>query len=182
MSLLTIREHDTLDDTSKKILDNYKSKTGMDHNLFKVLAHKPELLHAFSEFTTSIYKSTTIKNSLSELIMIYVSKINRTLYWGTAHSVSAKRLGVSNKKIDFITNFENNKDLYDHDELAVLEFTKDALKPGSSLSNHLVGNLREFFSESQVIEILFLINLMQCTNTFNNALNIQMPDELLNKV
>lgn len=179
MSLLSTRKHETLDDTSKKILDDYKSRTGMDHNLFKVLAHKPELLHAFSDFTTSIYKNTTISKSLSELIMIYVSKRNKTPYWGAAHSVSAKRLGVSNQKIDFITNFEDNKDLYEEDELAVLEFTMAALKPSSNSSDRTVKNVRKFFSESQVLEILFYINLIQCTNTINNSLNIQMPDELL---
>lgn len=179
MSLLSIPKHETLDEKSQSLIDGYKARVGFDNNMFKALTHKPALLHAFADFIVAIKQNMTLDASLCELIMVYVSKRNECAYWGTAHTASGKQQGLSNKKLDSVNLFELNEELYTDKELAALEFISISLTAGANTdSSAETQNLLKYFSEAQVVEILFLVNYMLCTNTINNTLNIQMPDEL----
>ncbi len=77
-------------------------------NYFKV---DPAALETIMEAEKYVRK-TSIDRKLKELIKIRVSQINGCSYCLNMHTKGAKKLKVSDEKIDILKNWKKSKDLY----------------------------------------------------------------------
>ncbi|MFV0424308.1 MAG: hypothetical protein ACK5K7_01890 [Bacilli bacterium] len=80
MARLKIRQNCELDKGTVKVLENYERSSGINHTVYRVIAAKPELLKSFMNYTASIRTNSTLDAGLEELLMYFVSNINRCDY------------------------------------------------------------------------------------------------------
>ena len=116
-------------------------------------------------------KESPLSASLQALMNLRVSQINDCAYCCNLHTNEAVQLGVSQDKIDHLSEFAASSLFSDAE--------KEALKWAESLTR-LDGNKRvqntalsKYFSEREIVDITICISLM---NTFNR-LAISMRDE-----
>ncbi|MFV0424309.1 MAG: carboxymuconolactone decarboxylase family protein [Bacilli bacterium] len=68
--------------------------------------------------------------------------------------------------------------MFSKKEQAVLNFVSKATLNSLSVIDEDVKQLKIYFSEAQVIEILFFVSYMLTTNTIINTLDIELPEGL----
>ncbi len=178
MARVKILHDDELNKEAKEIIDMYKDKTGVNHTVYRAIASHPKLLINFMNYTSEIRRSSTISPELSELLMYYVSNINECEYWGKARVASGKQHRIDDDKFKYIFDYKNRSDVYSECEVVVLNFVEKAIKDSKSVTDNDVSDLKNYFSDSQIIEMLFFISYMLTTNTIINTLDIEIPEEL----
>jgi len=94
-------------------------------NSLFTMARRPEILRAFSDLITQIWRTGTLPQYLKPLIAIVSSAAAGCRYCQAHEAVDAKMRGVSEDKIAAIWEFESNP-LYDDAERAALRFARDA--------------------------------------------------------
>ncbi len=95
-----------------------------------------------------------------------------------ARVASGKQKGIEDIKFKFIFDYKTREDVYSECEIVVLNFVEKSIKNAKSVIDKDVEELKKFFSDSQIIEILFFISYMLTTNTIINTLDIEIPEEL----
>src|SRR4029077_10726678 len=94
-------------------------------NSLFTIARRPEILRAFSELITQIWRTGTVPVELKPLIAIVASTAAGCRYCQAHETVDAKMRGVDEAKIAEIGNFERSP-LYSDAERAALRFARDA--------------------------------------------------------
>jgi uncharacterized peroxidase-related enzyme len=158
-------EHPELEDVFR-VYDG--SMTFVPNSLF-TMARRPEILRAFSELITQIWRTGTLPTYLKPLIAIVASVSAGCRYCQAHEAVDAKLRGVSAEKISAIWDFERSP-LYDDAERATLRFARDAsLVPNEVTPGHF-EDLRRHWDDGQIVEILAVIGLFGFLNRWNDTM------------
>jgi len=162
-------EHPELEDVFR-VYDG--SMTFVPNSLF-TMARRPEILRAFSELITQIWRTGTLPTYLKPLIAIVASVSAGCRYCQAHEAVDAKLRGVSAEKISAIWDFERSP-LYDDAERATLRFARDAsLVPNEVTPGHF-EDLRRHWDDGQIVEILAVIGLFGFLNRWNDTMATEL--------
>ncbi len=88
-----------------------------------------------------------------------------------------REVGFEKKELDGIAQLDI--DLFSEAERLALEFTEQATKEPARVSDTLVEQLKQHFSEGEVVEIAGVISLMNFTNKAHEALAIPLEGKFL---
>src|ERR671925_1455771 len=77
-------------------------------NSLFTMARRPEILEAFSELITRIWRTGTVPAGLKPLVAIVASTAAGGRYWQAHETVDAKMRGVDERKIAEIWDFERS--------------------------------------------------------------------------
>ena len=83
----------------------------------------------------------------------------------------SSQLGVSDDKIDAVTDYANS-DLYTQAERLALEFADAMTITGSDVSDELFERLRKLFDEDALVELTATIAWENASSKFNRALRV----------
>ena len=83
----------------------------------------------------------------------------------------SSRLGVSDDKIDAVTDYANS-DLYTQAERLALEFADAMTITGRDVSDELFERLRKLFDEDTLVELTATIAWENASSKFNRALRV----------
>ena len=83
----------------------------------------------------------------------------------------SSRLGVSDDKIDAVTDYANS-DLYTQAERLALEFADAMTITGRDVSDELFERLRRLFDEDALVELTATIAWENASSKFNRALRV----------
>ncbi|MGB8889942.1 MAG: hypothetical protein WCC87_24675 [Candidatus Korobacteraceae bacterium] len=84
----------------------------------------------------------------------------------------ARRLGWSEEQINDLVNFRERSDLTEA-EKAALELAERATRDSNSVDDDFWNELRKYYDEGEIIELLAAIGLFNYFNRFNNALHME---------
>jgi len=158
------------------ILDVSRNFGGYVPTSLKIMAHKPNILRAFS--------------ALIHEVMRAPGEVPPTLKWLTAHAVSTAaacrycmahtaangaKAGLAVEKSSDLLNYETSP-LYTPPERAViaLGFAAGAV-PNASERAHFDA-LREYFSDAAIVEIVAVISLFGWLNRWNDTLSSDLEE------
>ena len=145
-------------------------------NSLFTMARRPEILRAFSELITQIWNTGTLPARLKPLIGIVSSVAAGCRYCQAHEAVDARERGVDEGKIAAIWDFERSP-LFDDGERAALRFARDAsLVPNEVTPAHFV-ELRTYWDDGQIVEILAVVGLFGFLNRWNDTMATQLEDE-----
>jgi alkylhydroperoxidase family enzyme len=83
----------------------------------------------------------------------------------------SSQLGVSDEKIDALSNYASSS-LYTEIERLALEFADAMTITGRDVSDELFAKLREIFDEDSLVELTATIAWENASSKFNRALRI----------
>jgi uncharacterized peroxidase-related enzyme len=138
-------------------------------NSLFTMARRPEILRAFSDLITQIWRTGTLPRPLKPLIAIVSSVAAGCRYCQAHEAVDAKMRGVPDEKISAIWDFERSP-LYDDAERAALRFARDASLVPNEVSPRSFEELRKHWDEGQIVEILAVVGLFGFLNRWNDSM------------
>jgi len=84
----------------------------------------------------------------------------------------ARRHGWSEEQIADLANFRNRSDFTDA-EKAAIELAERATRDSNTVDDAFWNELRQYYDEGEIIELLAAIGLFNYFNRFNNALHME---------
>jgi alkylhydroperoxidase family enzyme len=84
----------------------------------------------------------------------------------------ARRHGWSEEQINDLTNFRNRSDFTDA-EKAAIELAERTTLDSNTVDDTFWNQLRQYYDEGEIIELLAAIGLFNYFNRFNNALHME---------
>lgn len=150
------------------------SMSFVPNSLF-TMARRPEILRAFSELITQIWRTGTLPVGLKPLLAIVASTAAGCRYCQAHETVDAKLRGVDEDKIAEIWNFERSE-RYSEAERAALRFARDASVVPNAVTPELFEDLRRHWDEGEVVEMLSVIGLFGFLNRWNDSMATDLEE------
>lgn len=120
-----------------------------------------------------IGKDMSINQKLQELIKIYVSQLNRCSFCLDLHTKESLEKGEDVYRIVGLSAWEESN-LYTDEEKAVLSFVKEVtLIHEQGVTDETYRNLKTFFLEKEIGELLILIGTINMYNRIGITTRLQ---------
>ena len=144
-------------------------------NSLFTMARRPEILRAFSELITQIWRTGTVPVGLKPLIAIVASKAAGCRYCQAHEAVDAKMRGVPDQKIAAIWDFERSS-LFSDAERAALRFARDASVVPNEVTPTHFEDLRKHWDDGEIVEMLAVVGLFGFLNRWNDSMATDLED------
>ena len=144
---------------------------------FHVLGRRPKILEAFQPFFGSIMREGGVPTGLKQLIAHVVSRSAGCLYCQAHTGHFAHTLaGETFDRVEAVWAFETSE-LFSDAERAALRLARDSgIQPNSATDEHF-DELKRYWSESEIVEIVSVISMFGFLNRFNDTLANELePD------
>ena len=144
-------------------------------NSLFTMARRPEILRAFSELITQIWRTGTVPVGLKPLIAIVASKAAGCRYCQAHEAVDAQMRGVPDEKIAAIWDFERSS-LFSDAERAALRFARDASVVPNEVTPTHFEDLRKHWDDGEIVEMLAVVGLFGFLNRWNDSMATDLED------
>ena len=141
-------------------------------NMFRVMAHRPEIFATMQAHFAAVLNTGTVPTRLKELIIVRTSQVNDTPYCLASHTILARGLGWTDDQLANLSDWGRRED-FTAAEKAALRLAETVTRDANSLTDEQFAELRSFYSEGEVVELLCAIGLFNYFNRFNNALKME---------
>lgn len=158
----------------REAFDRMIEKRGKVTDIYKALAHKPDILRTIGPFVASVQKPDELDPKLKERIILRVSGINRSAYCSHAHRQISAKMGFTEEEIDKMNDPATAN--IDESEKAALRYAEALTVNPGSIPDEVFDDLKNYFSGSQIVEITAIAALYNMLNRFNEALKLD-PEE-----
>jgi uncharacterized peroxidase-related enzyme len=155
-----------------EIYDRYMRTRGNVPNMFRTMAHRPEILATMIAHFEAILNTGTLPVKLKELVIVRTSQINHCEYCLASHGQIALKLGWSKEQIEDLENYESRPD-FTPAEKAALSLAEQMTLDSNHISDEFMERLRSFYDEGEVVELMASIGIFNYFNRFNNALQME---------
>jgi 4-carboxymuconolactone decarboxylase len=140
--------------------------------LYQALLNSPPIASGWEKMLTAVRNRTLIPAHLRELAILRVAVLNRASFEFDAHAPIARRVGVSEAKVEGVRQWPATRALYAEDEQLVLELT-DAMTREIEVPEALTERVKQRFDARGTVEIVAAIAAYNMVSRFLVALNIR---------
>jgi uncharacterized peroxidase-related enzyme len=159
-------------DAVGEIYDRFARQRGNVPNMFRTVAHRPEILQTMIAHMEAVLNTGTLPTSLKELVIVRTSQMNACEYCLASHSLLAKKLGYSEEQIAALPRFESSAS-FSRREKAALRLAERLTRNERPLDDAELADLRTHFSEGEIVELMAASGLFNYFNRFNNLLAME---------
>jgi uncharacterized peroxidase-related enzyme len=153
------------------LFDKAFAQRGNVPNMFRVMAHRPEIFATMQAHFGAVLNTGTVSTKLKELIIVRTSQINDTPYCLASHTILARSLGWSDDQLAHLAEWPERND-FSPAEKAALRLAETMTRDAHAVTDEQFAELRGFYSEGELVELLCAIGLFNYFNRFNNALQM----------
>ena len=154
------------------LFDKAFAQRGNVPNMFRVMAHRPEIFSTMQAHFAAVLNTGTVPTRLKELIIVRTSQLNETPYCLASHTILARNLGWTDDQLAHLADWPHRDD-FTSAEKAALQLAETVTRDAHALSDEQSTELRGFYSEGEIVELLCAIGLFNYFNRFNNALHME---------
>jgi len=144
-------------------------------NAHLTMAEKPELLMAFSNLAMTIFQSEGIDMQTKQLIALASSLSSGCKYCQAHTSHGAERAGMKEEKVADILNYEESEH-YSKEERVILDLSFASGKTPNASNKEHFEELKKYFSDGQIIDIVSVISLFGFLNRWNDTFGTRLED------
>jgi uncharacterized peroxidase-related enzyme len=160
------------------VVEKYGTSYGPFGNQAQVLAHVAPAAHHLAAMLMELKARQGITWRYIELAVVVVSKLNACDYCVAHHSPHLRVDGLSEAGLETLLEYENHPELDDVDKL-VVEYAIAVTNNAGKIRDKMFERLHAVFSEAQIVELTLRISLCGFFNRFNDALMIEIEEELV---
>jgi len=161
---------------SAEVKEIYDGKLkGKPGSIQKALAHRPAMLGNFLGFYASVGRS--LDRKLFESVYLRVSLINGCHYCTQHHIQGAKRAGLTPEQMKALK--EGSYSGFAAPEQTALRYAEKLTRTPDAASDDDFAELKQHFSDEQIVDLHMLIGLANLTNRVTGplALELEFPEE-----
>jgi len=163
------------------VFERAEKALGFIPNSFFIMGRRPEMLRAFSRLSREVIGVPgRVSQELKWLIAHIASRSSGCQYCmaHTAKSASGADQG-NTEKIKALFEYERST-LFSNAEKAALTIAQAAGTTPSMVSDADIENLKKYFDEDQIVEIVGVICLFGWLNRFNDTMATNLENEPMN--
>src|SRR5579863_3898028 len=172
MSRISRLNHSQVSPDLQPLFDKVFAQRGNVPNMFRVMAHRPEIFATMQAHFGAVLNTGTVSTRLKELIIVRTSQVNQTPYCLASHTILARNLGWSDDQLSNLADWQRRDD-FTPAEKAALRLAETVTRDAHAVSEEQFAELRGFYSEGEIVELLCAIGLFNYFNRFNNALKME---------
>ena len=154
------------------LYDKVFAQRGNVPNMFRVMAHRPEIFATMQAHFSAVLNTGTVPTRLKELIIVRTSQVNETPYCLASHTALARKLGWTDDQLAHLAEWPARSD-FTPAEKAALRLAETVTRDAHTLGDEQFAELRGYYSEGEIVELLCAIGLFNYFNRFNDALRMQ---------
>ena len=154
------------------LFDKVFAQRGNVPNMFRVMAHRPEIFATMQAHFAAVLNTGTVPTRLKELIIVRTSQVNRTPYCLASHTILARNLGWTDDQLAHLAEWPERCD-FSPREKAALRLAETVTRDAHAVSDEQFSELRNYYSEGEIVELLCAIGLFNYFNRFNDALRME---------
>jgi uncharacterized peroxidase-related enzyme len=182
MPRISRRKRDEVSGESLAIYDRVLRDRGNVPNMFRTLAHRPEIFETIIAHMDAVLNTGTLPKKLKELVIVRTSQLNRTPYCLASHTAICKRLGWNDDQLEALNDAPASGEFSAAEKVAI-HLAEAMTLDAHSYSDADFARLRNFYSEGEVVELMAAIGLFNYFNRFNDLLQMEptkpaTPEEL----
>ena len=157
--------------SSVAIYDRTLRDRGNVPNMFRTMAHRPEIFETIIAHMDAVLNTGTLPKALKELVIVRTSQVNRTPYCLASHTAICKRLGWTDTQIEALKDAAPSPEFTAAEKAAIHLAECMTLYPHGYTEEDF-ARLRSFYSEGEVVELMAAIGLFNYFNRFNDVLEM----------
>jgi uncharacterized peroxidase-related enzyme len=155
-----------------EIYDRVLRERGNVPNMFRTMAHRPEIFESIIGHMEAVLKTGTLSTALKELVIVRTSQLNCTEYCLASHTAIARRLGWSDEQIEALPNAQASS-LFTESEKVAIHLAEVMTVNSHGYTDEDFARLRSFYSEGEIVELMAAIGLFNYFNRFNDLLKME---------
>ena len=154
------------------IYDAVFAQRGNVPNMFRVMAQRPEIFSTMQAHFAAVLNTGSVSNRVKELIIVRTSQVNETPYCLASHTILARNLGWSADQLGHLADWRQRDDFTPSEKVAI-RLAETVTRDAHAVSDEQFAELRGYYSEGEVVELLCAIGLLNYFNRFNDALRME---------
>ncbi len=143
-----------------------------DDGLFSAIASRPQLARTLAAHLRAIDDDGTVPARTKQLIALMVGWLNACDYCTCVHEEIALKLGIETETLAALGDFAHSERFSDA-ERAALSATVSLTREPRALPPTVLAQLREHYSDGELIEILAVIGANNYVSRLSNALALE---------
>ena len=165
------------DAETKELAQFYNETLGFCPNSVLTMQHRPEVSTAFINLNKAVMANKgNVRSSLKRLIG-WVSSNACACRYCQAHAIlAAERYDTCPEKLKYLWEYRTHEAFTDA-ERAALDFALAASQVPNTVNKRINEQLRKYWDDGEIIEILGVISLFGYLNRWNNAMATSLEPE-----
>lgn len=162
------------DELAAEVLAGFKREGRDPIALYRVLAHAPRMLKAFSGVGRGLRHEAQVPRELRELIVLRVAQLTGSAYEWSHHRSMAQAVGIPESKLEELSEWRHS-DAFDERERAVLRCAEEVGR--IELSEQAFAELERLFAPIEIVEIVLVAAHYQAVARVVQALGVEVEPE-----
>ncbi len=165
---------------SPELKDQFESmrrNLGFIPNSILIMQRKPKLAKALAQLTAAIWNPDgKVDRGLKRLIAHVASRTAGCQYCMAHTAGGALHFGIDEKKLAAVWDYQTSS-LFSATERITLDFAIAAASVPNAVTDEMFANLRRYWDEEQIVEIVGVIATFGFLNRWNDTLATPLEDE-----
>jgi len=141
--------------------------------MIQAMCLRPEILRGFAGFGDCVYPGGLLERRVKELVIITASERNDCQFCTNSHCDLVHIASIVEKPLDVIADPSG---LAPRERVAIA-YTRAAMTDSNNIPDDLSHQLKELFTDPELVELSFLIGFINMLNLFNNLLEVRYNGE-----
>jgi uncharacterized peroxidase-related enzyme len=172
MALVSYVSNQEAADKVKPVFEGMEKKLGVVPNVFRAMAHNPEMLEAFLALNATLPK-TKLDGKLRELAYIKTSELNGCDYCLHHHRALGKKAGLNDRQVTETAQFETS-DAYTDLEREVMRYA-EAVTRHIDVDDALASRIKQTLGDRELVELAMTVGIANFTNRVTETLRLELP-------
>ena len=175
MPLITPLDQDH-DNDVKELSAFFNETLGFTPNSVLTMQRRPAIAKAFIELNKSVMENHGRVTSEQKRLIGYLTSANTGCRYCQAHTIlAAHRYGGSDERLNDIWSFRKSS-LFTDAEKAAFEFALAASSVPNAVDETITQNLKQYWDEGEVVEILGVVALFGYLNRWNDSMGTTLEN------
>jgi len=154
----------------------YEETLGFTPNSLFTMMHRPRIARAFLEMNQAVMENKGRVTSSLKRLLAYLSSMTAGCRYCEAHAIrAAERYGSEEDKMNNIWDYKTYPAFTDA-ERAAFDLAIAASAVPNAVNDEISENMRKYWNEGEVVEILGVIALFGYLNRWNDSMGTQLEE------
>jgi len=165
---------DEVPEDVRPVYKQFSEQYGPFLNQVKIFAHRPPALKHIMGMLMELADEQVLPKRYLEIALVVVSKLNECTYCVAHHAPRLIEQGLAPESVAAI--LEPEVPGFDEVDLLVRDYAVQVTNNFQYMRDRIFDDLRQHFTEEQIVELTLRTALCGFFNRFNDALQIEMED------
>ena len=176
MEIVKPLDENEIDSNLLEKIQSFKGPLGVIPSSVKTMSYHPKIADAFTNLNIAVMECKGSVTPEFKRLIGYISSFSSGCLYCQAHTIlGAERFGSSKKRLDEVWTYSNSSAFSDA-EKAALDFAFAAASVPNKVTGKLVSQLKRYWNDNDIIEIMSVIVLFGFLNRWNDSMGSALED------